>query len=350
MKIGLVYNVRHVKPSLKNLLAQEEAEFDTWETIVGIKEAFERKGREVFLVETNVDAYEKLRSLKDKINIVFNYSEGIGGRDREAQIPTILEILKIPYTGSGPLTSAILLNKTRTKELLSFYGLPTPAWTTVYPQDLETLDSRIEQILSNHTSFPLIIKPNFEGSSKGIFDDSVITTKKGLGRIIARTIKNYNQSALVENYLPGREFTVAMLEEKGKWKVLPIIEVRFDELPKDMHPIDSYEVKWIYDSPEKEIDPLVCPAKISSDLGKSIESICIKACKSLEILDWCRIDLRLDGRGEPNILEINSPPGLMPDPKENARYPRAALRAGISFEDLLDKILKSALSRYQKVN
>ena len=347
MKVGIVYNIRHVKPSLKNHRAQDEAEFDTWETITGIKKAFEKKGHSVFLVETNTDAYGKLRQLKDQLDIVFNYSEGFGGKDRESQIPSLLEILQIPYTGSGPLTSAVLLNKARTKEILAFYGLPTPAWTVVYPEDLNNLGARIEQILSNHTSFPLIIKPNFEGSSKGIFDDSVITTKKDLRRVVTRTIKNYKQSALIENYLPGREFTVAMLQEKGKWRVLPIIEVRFDELPKTMHPIDSYEVKWIYDSPEKAIDPLVCPAKISPDLKKSIESVCVKACQSLEILDWCRIDLRLDSRGTPNILEINSPPGIMPDPKENSRYPRAALEGGISFENLLDKIIKSALLRYK---
>ena len=350
MKVAFVYNLRHVKPSLTDRRAQEEAEFDTWETILGIQKAFEKKGHAVSLVETNLDAYEKLRALKGRIDVVFNYSEGVGGQDREAQIPTLLEMLQIPYTGSGPLTSAVLLSKTRTKELLAFHGLATPAWTVVQPEDLADLDQRLGQILSYHTSFPLIVKPNFEGSSKGIFNDSIVSTEKELRKVIRRTIQNYHQAALVENYLPGREFTVAMLQEKDRWRVLPVIEVRFDELPKEMNPIDSYEVKWIYDSPEKNMDPLVCPAKISPELKTAIETTCTKACKSLGILDWCRIDLRLDSRGVPNILEINSPPGLMPDPKENSRYPRAARQAGINFENLLDKILKSALLRYNNSN
>lgn len=349
MKIALIYNIRHVKPSMSNQKAQAEAEFDSPETIEGITKALESKNYKVELVEANTKTFNRLSALKGKIDLAFNYSEGITGQDREAQIPAMLEALGIPYTGSRPLTSAILLDKTRTKELLSFYGLPTPGWKLIRESDLRggKLSKLLDKSLENHISFPLFVKPNLEGSSKGIFNDSVVGNRKELLKVTQRTLKDYKHGVLIENYLEGREFTVAMLQEKGRWVALPIIEVRFDELPKQMHPIDSYEVKWIYDSPEKEIDPLVCPAKISPDLGKSIESICVKACESLEILDWCRIDLRLDGRGEPNILEINSPPGIMPDPKENARYPRAARTVGISFPNLLDRIIKSAFFRYK---
>lgn len=349
MRIALIYNIRHVKPSLTDRQAQEEAEFDSPETIEGIRKALEKKNYKVELIETNLNTFSRLASLKGKIDLAFNYCEGIAGQDREAQIPSMLEALEIPYTGSRPLTSAILLDKTRTKELLSFYGLPTPGWKLIRESDLrrEKLSKLLDKTLENHISFPLFVKPNLEGSSKGIFNDSVVVSRKELLKVTQRTLKDYKHGVLIENYLEGREFTVGMLSNGKHWQVLPIIEVGFSELPKEMHPIDSYEVKWIYDSPEKEIDPLVCPAKISPDLGKSIESICVKACESLEILDWCRIDLRLDGRGEPNILEINSPPGIMPDPKENARYPRAARTAGISFPNLLDRIIKSALFRYK---
>lgn len=349
MRIALIYNIRHVKPSLSNHTAQEEAEFDSPETIEGIRKALESINYTVELIETNSSTFNRLLFLKNKIDLAFNYSEGVAGQDREAQVPAMLEALEIPYTGSRPLTSAILLDKARTKEILSFYGLPTPGWKLIRESDLrhEKLSMLLDKALENHISFPLFVKPNLEGSSKGIFNDSVVLSRKELLKVTQRTLKDYKHGVLIENYLGGREFTVAMLQEKGRWKALPIIEVRFDELPKEMHPIDSYEVKWIYDSPEKEIDPLVCPAKISSDLVKSIESTCIRACESLEIFDWCRIDLRLDGRGEPNILEINSPPGIMPNPKENARYPRAARTAGINFPDLLDRIIKSAVSRYK---
>lgn len=349
MKIAFVYNLRHVKPSLGSKQAQEEAEFDTAETIGGIKAALEKKGYEVFPVETNAQTYENFRENRKRFEIVFNYSEGIGGKDREAQIPAILEILKIPYTGSSPLTSAILLNKARTKELLNFYGIKTAPWFLVHPNRKNPdLHSLVSQSL-DHLKFPLIVKPNLEGSSKGIFNDNLVTDREELTKVLGRTLKDFRQGVLIEEFLPGREFTVPMLMNRGKWDVLPIIEVRFDELPKKMNPIDSYEAKWIFDSPEKGHDPLVCPADITGKLRKVIEEMAVRACEHLEILDWCRIDIRLDSRGVPNILEINSPPGIIPDPKENSRYPRAARAAGIGFEDLLDKIIKSALFRYRKL-
>lgn len=349
MKIALVYNVRHLKPSLTNKKAQAEAEFDSPETIEGIKRAFEQKGHQVTLVETNIKAYGKLKSLKGKIDLVFNYSEGVAGQDREAQIPAMLEALQIPYTGSKPLTSAILLDKARTKEILAFHNLPTPAWKLIRNTDLRNgpLGELVKETLKNNgLKFPLMVKPNLEGSSKGIFNDCVVENVESLLKVTRRTIKDYSHGVLLENYLTGREFTVGMLARGKSWQVLPIIEVGFGELPKGLRPIDSYEAKWIYDSPEKDFDPLTCPAKILDDLRLKIEKICTKACEVLDILDWCRIDLRLDEKGQPQILEINSPPGIIPDPKENSRLPRAARVAGLSFPDLLNQIIRSAISRY----
>lgn len=351
MKIALVYNVRHLKPSLTNKKAQAEAEFDSPETIEGIKKALEKKGHLVELVETNVAAYGKLKKLKGKIDLVFNYSEGVAGQDREAQIPAMLESLQIPYTGSRPLTSAILLDKARTKEILVFNKLPTPPWKLIRNTDTRSapLDKLVTNALKNDgLKFPIFVKPNLEGSSKGIFNDSVVSDLKSLLKITRRTINEYSHGVLLENYLSGKEFTVGMIKNGKTWQVLPIIEVSFGELPKGIRPIDSYEVKWIYDSPEKGFDPLTCPAKIPNKLKLEIEDICTRACEVLDILDWCRIDLRLDKKGKPNILEINSPPGIMPNPKENSRFPRAARTAGINFPDLLDRIIHSAMIRYQK--
>lgn len=351
MKIALVYNVRHLKPSLTNKKAQEEAEFDSQETIDGIKKALEKKGHQVFLVETTVQAYGKLKKLKGKIDIVFNYSEGVAGQDREAQIPAMLESLQIPYTGSRPLTSAILLDKARTKETMAFNKLPTSPWKLIRNTDLRknSLDKLVKTALKNNgLKFPIFVKPNLEGSSKGIFNDSVVSDFKSLLKITRRTINEYSHGVLLENYLSGKEFTVGMIKNGKSWQVLPIIEVSFGELPKGIRPIDSYEVKWIYDSPEKGFDPLTCPAKIPNKLKLEIEDICTRACEVLDILDWCRIDLRLNEKGKPNIIEINSPPGIIPDPKENSRFPRAARTAGIDFPELLNRIIHSALTRYKK--
>ncbi|MBI5221874.1 MAG: D-alanine--D-alanine ligase, partial [Candidatus Magasanikbacteria bacterium] len=154
----------------------------------------------------------------------------------------------------------------------------------------------------------------------------------------------FNQPVIVEEYLPGREFTVAVLGNPPK--VLPIIEMTFRGLPAGMPRFDHYEAKWVYENPDA-IDPLDCPANISGDLKKKIEYLCLKSFDALEMADWVRIDVRLDKNNEPNFIEINCPPGIIPDPKENSRFPRAARVAGLDYEQMINEILKSACLRYR---
>ncbi|MCX6783744.1 MAG: ATP-grasp domain-containing protein [candidate division WWE3 bacterium] len=338
MNIAFVYNVRHLKPALNDPKAQAEAEYDTPETIAWMKESLEKLGHTVHEVEATTATYEKLRALKKSYSdlLVFNYSEGIGGNDHEAQISAICEILDLTYTGSSVLTSAIILNKARTKEILKNYHIPTPEWIIINP---------ISLITPIALSYPLIVKPNSEGSSKGIFNNNVVNNLEELTNVVTKIRDGLQGSVLLETYLPGREFTVAMLRDQDAWRVLPIIEVKFDELPDGMYPIDSYEVKWIYDSPENKIEPLECPAKIDDKLRQRIKDICIRTCEALEVRDYCRIDVRLDANDNPYVLEVNSPPGMAPNPAENSRFPYAARKAGMTYEELLDKIIQSALRR-----
>ena len=346
MKIALTFNFRHSKPSLKNKKAIEEAEFDSPETIKGITKSLKKLGHKVFLIEADELAYLKLKKLKSKIDLVFNIAEGFG-IDREAQIPAMLEMLKIPYLGSKPLTQAICLNKAKTKEILSFHGIPTPKF-----QLFETRDENLKKDLE----FPLIVKPNCEGSSKGIFQNSIVKNEKELRKKVRDIIKNLNQPALVEEFLEGREFTISLIgnnpvdpvrdKSLNGVEILPPVELNFSSLPKKFYPMDSYEVKWILDNPKNKIKTVICPAKIDKKLWKKIKEICLKTKKVLEILDWCRIDLRLDKNGIPNILEVNQIPGIIPDPKENSRFPLAARTAGYNFEEMLEKIIKSACERY----
>ena len=336
MKIALTFNVRHVKPSLKGKQALKEAEFDTPETIRGISQALKNLGHKVFWVEANELAYLGFKRLKKKIDLVFNIAEGISGSDREAQIPAMLEMLQIPYVGSKPLTQAVCLNKAKTKEILLYHNVPTSPFQ---------LFRTGKEKLNKDLKFPLIVKPNEEGSSKGIFQDSFVKNKKDLRKKIKEVIKKLKQPALVEEFLEGREFTVGLLGNKPV-EILPPIEINFSSLPKNFIPMDSYEVKWLIDSPEGNIETVFCPAKIDKKLWLKIKEICLKAKEVLDILDWCRIDLRLNRDGVPNILEINQIPGIIPDPKENSRFPLAARKAGYSFEQMLDKIIKSASKRY----
>jgi D-alanine-D-alanine ligase len=338
MKIAFLYNIKLIAPSLTNEEAQIYAEFDSQETIKGIKEAIEANGHFVHMIEANQNAYIKLKELKEKkqVDLVFNIAEGLYGESREGQIPSMLEMLQIPYTGSGPLNLAITLDKARTKEILSYYKIPNAKF-----QVFSSVDEKIDCL-----KFPLIVKPISEGSSKGIMNNNVVKNKKELTKKIKEIIEKYKEKAIVEEFLEGREFTVGIIEDINGPKVLPIIEVKFDELPKNMNKIDSYEAKWFYDDPSKGMDPLVCPAKVDKKLEEKIKKISIDTYNVLNCKDFARLDIRLDKNGIPNILEINSLPGLIPDPKENSRFPRAARAAGIEFNKLIGMLIDSAKRRY----
>jgi len=335
MNIGLVFNVRHVKPDINNPQYIKEAEFDESTTIDGVTKALESLGHKVFHVEADENAYEKLKELKNKIDMVFNMAEGMNGEDREAHLPAMMEMLQIPYTGPKPLGYAVGLDKSVAKEILSYYHIATPHWVTI--KSLKDLDQKSVDF------FPVLAKPIGEGSSKGVNAKNLVNDTESLRKIVIELLENFHQPVLVEEYLPGREFTVGVIGTPPM--VLPIIEVTFKDLPEGMPKFDHYEAKWVYDNPNAS-DPLMCPAEVDGNLKNKIESLCLKSFDALEMADWARIDVRLDKNGEPSFIEINCPPGIIPDPKENSRFPRAARVAGLSYEKMIEEILKSACLRY----
>ena len=324
--------------TLRKTTADTYAEWDTEETILAVKTALE-KHHSVTLIEANEEAYTKLLALQP--DVVFNIAEGFRGPSREAQIPAMLEMLGIPYSGSDPLTLGICLDKSRAKEILSYYQIPTPAFHVV--DSLLQLDHLL-------FSLPCIVKPLYEGSSKGIFDASVVRTTEELEAQIKIVLHEYEQPALVEQFLEGREFTVAMLGNGPDVRVLPIVEICFDSLPKGVNQIYSYEAKWIWDTTENPIDVHECPAKISPELQKKIEKICLDTYRVLRCRDWCRIDIRLDKDGNPNVLELNPLPGILPNPEEHSCFPQAARAAGLGYDTMLNEVLNAAIKRHNLLN
>ena len=348
MSVALTFNVKPESPSFNQSLSANQnsthtpdtsyddmyAEWDTWETIHAVKNAIAQK-HDVTLVEANHEAFDALKKLKP--DIVFNIAEGFAGISREAQMPAILDMLTIPYTGSDPLTLATCLDKARTKEILSYYHIPTPKFLEV---------TSVQEIENHNLSYPLVVKPIGEGSGKGIFSSSLVEDKDALLKEVARVLGEYKQSALVEEFLPGREFTVAVLGNNGTAQVLPIIEITYDAFPEDFVPLYSYEAKWILDSKENQLDIYKCPANIDAALELSIKKICLDTYKVLRCKDWSRIDLRLDKNGVPNIIEINPLPGILPDPKDNSCFPKAARTAGLDYNTMLLSVLEAARQRY----
>ena len=348
LNVALAYNLKPESESLsqsvspivnnhsQSLQSQMDtyAEWDTWETINAVKDAISHYNN-VTLIEADEEAYNKFRQVKP--DIVFNIAEGAFGVSREAQIPAMLDMLQIPYTGSDALTLAICLDKARTKEILSYYKVPTAKFFVA---------DKIEVAENHDLGFPMIVKPISEGSGKGIYASSFVHSKDELKREIKRITSEYNQSALIEEFLPGREFTVAILGNNGDTKVLPAIEMRYDKYPEGIAPLYSYEAKWILDTKENEFDVFDCPANITRELEQKINKVCTDTYRVLKCRDWSRIDLRLDKNGEPNIIEINPLPGIIPDPNENSSFPKAARAAGIEYDDMINHVLASAVKRY----
>ncbi len=334
------------QPSLSNIHPQPNlnsssdiyAEWDTFETIDAVRAAL-AEFHEVSLIEANEQAYVKL--LTERPDIVFNIAEGFNGASREAQIPAMLEMLQIPYTGSDSLTLSSCLDKSRAKEILSYYNVPTPRFTII---------SQSLKISQTNLKFPCIVKPLHEGSSKGIFNSSVVNNQAELEREVSVVVEKYWQPALIEEFLIGREFTVAILGNGDELIVLPIVEIKFDTLPAGVNPIYSYEAKWIWDRADAPLEIFSCPAKLSVSLQSEIESICCKAYNILHCKDWCRIDVRLDSKGKPHIIELNPLPGILPKPEDNSCFPKAARAAGINYNRLIQTVLMLAAKRYGLVS
>jgi len=287
------------------------------------------------MIEGNEEVYIKLK--ENRPNIVFNVTEGINGGSREAQIPAILDLLNIPYTGSDPLTLTTCLDKARTKEVLSYHKIPNSKFTT--SDNYKSLDI-------GEMNFPLIVKPVCEGSSKGIYSSSFVSNKEELINEVRRITENYNQTALIEEFLPGREFTVALMGNGDDVKVLPIIELSYGDFPDDLAHIYSYEAKWIIDTIDNPMQAFTCPAKISKSLEQIINRTALQTFKVLNCKDWGRIDLRLDTDGIPNVIEINPLPGILPNPRENSSFPKAAFASGLTYNEMINEVLYLSAKRH----
>ena len=310
------------------------AEWDSESTILAVKAALAER-HNVEMIEATDHAPQRL--LEVQPDIVFNIAEGLRGPSREAQIPAVLEMLGIPYTGSDPVTLGICLDKARAKEILSFHHIPTPAFHVIASSD---------ELHRRPVELPSVVKPLHEGSSKGVLNSSIVRTQSQLVEQVERVLNDYDEPALVEKFLPGREFTVALLGNGSSVRVFPIIEIRLDRLPAGVNPLYSYEAKWVWDQVEHPIEMYDCPAKIDGDLERSIRQTCLNVFHVLRCRDWCRVDLRLDENGIPNVIELNPLPGILPNPDDHSSFPMAARAAGLSYNTMLNAVLDEAILRY----
>jgi len=324
LRIGLVYNL---KKGNKSEADDSEAEYDNIGTVNAIKDALEGGSWQVDTIEATEDMFGKLLSRKP--DIVFNIAEGSSGRAREAQVPAILDFLGIPFTGSDATTLAISLDKALTKRLLAQSRVRTPKYRVV---------SLNQAGFPNRFPFPAIVKPNAEGSSKGITDAAVVGNAGELREVLSRNISLYHEDMLVEQYIDGREFTVGILGNGSETTVFAPMEIVYRNRGNPYN-IYSYNVKQNY----SEFISYECPAKISDELSKEIVNTARTVYNALGCKDFSRIDFRLSGDGELHFIEINPLPGLAPGYSD---YPMLAEFNGMPYKKLVRGILNSALKRY----
>ncbi len=329
MKVALTYNLKKKDESKPH---DYFSEFDSEETINAIAGALSKKGHSVDRIEAE---YPNLFSYfsKNKVDMVFNIAEGKSGKFRESEIPAILDYLDVPHTGSSTFSLALALNKAITKKILITENIPTP--------DFQLFETGNEE-LSRGLKFPLIVKPNCEGSAKGINSSSVVRAKNELYSKVRESIILYKQEALVEEFIEGKELTVGVLEN-GKTTILPILEIDFSSCSKSGEYFYSWRMKEFQGNNEMGLTPTFhCPARLDKETERRVKEVALKTHHAVGCLDISRTDIRLNKDNIPYVLEINPLPGL--DPKES-NFPIMAYASGMKYEDLIDAILMSAYKR-----
>lgn len=322
------------------------ADFDHIETIDSIRAAIETDGHSTVFVQADENLPFALR--EEKPDICFNIAEGLGGDAREAQVPALLEMLKIPYTGSRVLTNGISLDKTLTKRIWRDRRLPVAPF-----QEFQVGDEPLRTDLE----FPLFVKPAREGTGMGVDTNAIVNNEKELRERAEYIINTYQQPALVEAFLPGREFTVGILGradaklysrqpdwyEKDGFHRFPVLEL---DMTRSVTPMVYSQASKAKDVGEEGAPGYVCPAEIEPELEKKLKYYALRAHLLLNTLDVSRTDIRLDAQGNPRVMEINTLPGLTPNYSDLCLQSKAE---GIRYEDLILEILYLGASRWGMV-
>jgi D-alanine-D-alanine ligase len=323
--VGLTYDLKTDYEFKEDDPPDANAEFDHPSTIGVIASAIETCGFKVKKIGNALSLLEKIDNLD--VDIVFNISEGLFGRNRESQVPILLEMADIPFVGADALTLSLTLDKIMAKKIFISEGIPTPKFFEV-----KTAEGLMD---TNHFKFPLIVKPRFEGSSKGLTDDSRVENTSDLQKQVEHIISTYKQPALIEEFISGQEFTVAIVGNDPA-EVMPIVQIKIDgrlQLNDKFYTfahIRSNRLKYI------------CPPRIDKDLVKEISRLALKTYNAVECRDFGRVDFRVDKKGDPYVLEINPLPSL----STGDVFMVVAKEIGISYAKMIGKILDSALKRY----
>jgi D-alanine-D-alanine ligase len=348
MRIAVLANLKKNAPTWPGMSPDRWDDLDSEETIQSILGALEAGGHDAFFLEGDVTFFDAVREARP--DLCFNICEGHFGDGREAQIPAILEMLRIPYTGSQVLTLALALDKPMTKRVLTYHSLPTPAFQVF---------ERIDEVLDPDLGFPLFVKPSREGTGMGVSAESIVRDEGQLRTQLKRVFERYDQPVLVEQFIEGREVTVGIignLRSPVAWRVpddeeaprilrglhfFPPLEVDMAAYPEEEAGVYTSRIK-VDMAHEFHYH---CPAPLEEELVEELNWLAAATFRVTGCLDVARVDLRLDTHDgdQPYILEINPLPGLNPG------YSDLCIEAaadGWSYEHLINEIVAVAAERY----
>lgn len=348
MRVAIIYNEPKVsEPDDHWLFASEpvdvdsttvalrdSSEFGVVESMQEVQAALELQGHEVVLFNVDGNIWRLIDFLRtDTPDAIFNLCESVESEStHESFVAGIYELLHIPYTGAPPAALTMALNKHRAKEILYANDLPTPRH--VLCAGLSDLP-RAAQL-----RFPLIVKPSREDASIGIDNKSIVAGVDELRVRVGFILDRFQQPALVEEYIEGRELNVAILGSDNP-VVMPISEIDFSAMPPGMHRIVTYEAKWMEGSVAYKATMPKCPAPLDEATAARVRDIALRAFYALECRDYTRVDMRLTATMEPYILEVNPNPDLSRD----AGFMRSAGAHGLNFDQTICAILDCAIAR-----
>lgn len=322
--VGLTYDVRSDYVLKEGDPPDANAEFDHPDDIRVIANAIRGGGYRTRMIGNGHDLLKAMKKLD--ADIVFNIAEGRFGRNRESQVPVILEMMGIPFVGSDGLTLGLTLDKVMAKKVLISEKIPTPRF-------VETSNSRNLRDLP--LKYPIIVKPRYEGSSKGLNDKSVVTRLADLKKQVAWLVETYKQPALAEEFIQGREFTVAVLGNERP-RALPVVQIRIDGK------LNLGNLFYTFSRVYADSLDYICPAPVSKRLADKIKDVALRAYRAVDCRDFGRVDIRLDKFGIPYVLEVNPLPSLTTEDV----FAAIARHRKISFDAMILRILREGLKRY----
>lgn len=323
-RVGITYNVKTEMVLKPGDPPDLNAEFDHEETIGHIEAALREHGHEVVRVGNARRLLERMGRFD--VDIVFNIAEGYGGRNRESQVPILLEMLNIPFVGADGLTLGLTLDKVLTKKVLIAEGIPTPKY-------VEVTDP--EKLYATALRYPLIVKLRCEGSSKGLSEKSLVNTPQELRRQVTWLMETYKQpSIFVEEFIEGQEFTVAIIGNEQP-EAYPVVQIALDGITDLGRKFFSFRYL-------RSGSDYICPARIPEALARKMQGLALRTYQAVECRDFGRVDFRTDRQGNPYVLEINPLPSF----SDQDVFNFICKTKGLTHHQVINLVLDTALARY----